>query len=331
MSSLIKSMNRRQFIIQATTLASLPLITSKLITSAEAKAPMLGIKQPKHIRFKLGDFEFTNIVDCEEFISGPYPIIGKNATKEEVIDLMKKNLLPLQKYQPGFTPTVLNTGKELILFDTGNGDDGFIPKPKGGWLAEQMVSSGYKPEQIDIVIITHGHPDHVAGIIENGKEIYPNARYVIGQKEYDYWAPLGKHSGELEKLAKVFRDNTKTIAAKFTFIKPGDEVVPGIQAFDGFGHTPGQLCFHVESKGQRIFFWADCAHHHVASLARPDWHCVFDIDKEQGAKTRKRIYDMLAHDQTLVMGYHMPFPGLGYVENIGKDSYRWLQHSFQLK
>lgn len=104
----------------------------------QAAAPLLGISLPKSWRYKLGAFEVTTIMDCETFIDGPYPIIGANATEPEVRALMRENLVPETRYQPGFSPTVVNTGKELVLFDTGNGTQGFIPRPKGGWLAQQL-------------------------------------------------------------------------------------------------------------------------------------------------------------------------------------------------
>lgn len=323
--------NRRQLLTGAATLAVAPWLIDGQIQPIEAKAPMLGPKQPKHARFKLGDFELTNIVDSESFIDGPYPLIGKNATEQEVRTLMQQNFLPETKYQPGFTPTVLNTGNELILFDTGNGDNGFIPQPAGGWLARQLLPASIKPEQIDIVVLTHGHPDHVGGLIMHGKTIYPNARYVISQIEYDFWTAKNKHSGDIEKFAKVFLDNTQSLNEKFSFIKPGDDVATGVTAVEAYGHTPGQLAFHIESNGNQAFLWADCAHHHVASLARPDWHCVFDVDPEQGAKTRAKIFDMVATDKLTVLGYHMPFPSIGYVEKLNDQGFRWIQHSFQLK
>lgn len=315
----------------AAAMTAAPLALDSLIAPARA-APVskLGGSLPKHCRYKLGAFEITVISDSEAFIPGPYPFVGGNASEADVRSLMRENLLPEDTYQPGFTPTIVNTGSDLVLFDTGNGDMGFVPRPNGGWLANEFAPAGLKPEDITVVVLTHGHADHVGGLMEGGKPVFPNARYVIGQVEYDFWAPEGKHTGELEKLAAVFRTKTKALADKFTFLKPGDDVVPGIRAYEAYGHTPGHLNFLIESEGKSIYLWGDCAHHQVASLARPGWHCVFDIDAERGAATRKRVYDMLATERIPVVGYHMPFPSIGYVQRLGPGSYRWLAHTYQL-
>jgi glyoxylase-like metal-dependent hydrolase (beta-lactamase superfamily II) len=306
---------------------SLNLLTA---SRAEASAAMLGTWQPKYYRFKFGDFEITTISDSEAFIDGPFPIIGDNASEADVRTLMRTNLLPETKYQPGFSPTIVNTGKQLILLDTGNGANGFIARPNGGWLAAQLAPAGFKPEDIDIVLLSHGHPDHVGGMIENGKPLFPNAQYVIGGIEHDFWAPDGKFTGDLEKLASVFRANTSPVVEKFKFVKPGDDVVTGIRAVEAYGHTPGHMAFMIESQGKSLLYWGDCAHHQVASLAHPEWYCVFDIDKQKGVETRRRIYDMAATERLPVVGYHMPFPSIGYVERSGPGSYRWLAHSYQL-
>lgn len=322
--------SRRTMLASAAALTAAPLVTGLVGTPALAAAPAkLGPWQPRHWRYKVGAFEMTVIANSEVFIDGPYPIIGANADEADVRKLMRENLLPEQKYQPGFTPTLINTGSDLVLFDTGNGENGFVPRPNGGWLAKELPSAGIKPEDVTIVVLSHGHPDHVGGLVEGGKPLFPNARYAIGQIEYDFWAPEGKHTGDLEKFASVFRANTKGIADRFTFLKPGDDVVSGIRAVEAYGHTPGHLNFLIESEGSAIYFWGDCAHHQVASLAQPDWHCVFDADKEQGAATRKRVYDMLATERLPIIGYHMPFPSVGYVERQG-SAYRWLAHTYQL-
>jgi glyoxylase-like metal-dependent hydrolase (beta-lactamase superfamily II) len=166
--------------------------------------------------------------------------------------------------------------------------------------------------------------------MEDGKPLFPNARYAIGAVEYDFWSPAGKHSGDMEKFSALFRDYLVPFAERTTFLKPGDSVVPGIEAVETHGHTPGPLSFHIDGGGKALFVLGDCAHHQVASLARPDWHCVFDVDAEKAAATRAQLFDRLAHDRIAISAYHMPFPSLGYLERAGAAGYRWLPHSYQL-
>lgn len=324
------NLDRRQLLAASLGLAAAPALSFATSSNARAAAALLGAAQPKFYRFKLGEFEITTISDSDVFIDGPFPLIGANASEPDVHALMRDNLLPERKYQPGFTPTIVNTGKQLILLDAGNGANGFVPRPNGGWLAAQLGPAGFKPEDIDVVALSHGHPDHVGGIIDNDKPLFPNARYVIGQIEHDFWTPEGKLPDDLEKFAQVYRANSKPVMEKINFIKPGDDVVTGIRAIEAYGHTPGHLAFMIESGGKSLLWWGDCAHHQVASLARPDWHCVFDADKPLAAATRRRVFDMAATDRLPVIGYHMPFPSIGFIERTAPESYSWLAHTYQL-
>lgn len=321
--------NRRQLIAGVGALTLAPLAAALAPRTAVAAAPMLGLSEPTHYRVKLGNFEVTTISDAAAFIDGPWPVIGSNAEQTDVDQVMRDNLLPTNKYRPGFSPMVVNTGKELVLFDTGNGERGFVPRPAGGWLAAQLGPAGFKPEQIDVVVLSHGHPDHIGGVMEQRRPLFPNARYVTGAIDYDFWSG-DKPTGDLQPFAALFRDYVVPFAEQTTMLKPGDEVVPGIRAVEAFGHTPGHLAFNIESGGKRLVFWGDCAHHQVASLARPDWHCVFDVDQAQGAKTRARMFDRVATDRVAVSAFHMPFPSLGYVERRKEGGYRWIPHSYQL-
>ena len=224
MSSL--DLNRRRFLAGAGTTAAVALVGAP--GSEWGAAPMLGPVEPKVYRFELGGFEATMIADSNAFVDGPWPLIGGNAERSAVDELMTANLLPANKYQPGFTPMIVNTGKEVVIFDTGNGERGFVPRPKGGWLAKQLEPAGFKPEQIDVVVLSHGHPDHVGGILENGKPLFPNARYATSAVDYDYWSG-DRPTGDLAKQAALYRDHVVPMAEKTTFLNPGDEVVPGIR------------------------------------------------------------------------------------------------------
>lgn len=327
-------LTRRQILAAAVSLASTRLAAGCASPPAPAPAPRPDRSPPTHYHFKLGDFEVTNISDAGAMIDGPWPIVGENQPQAEVERLMREHLLPERRFRPGFTPTLVNTGKELILFDTGNGATGFIPRPAGGWLAAQLGPAGFKPEQIDVVVLTHGHGDHIGGMVEDGKLLFPRARYVIGELEYNFWSSKDRLSAAPEKIefqtASLFQTNVVPLADRISFLKPGGEVAPGIRAVGAYGHTPGHLAFHLESQGKGLLLWGDCAHHEVASLARPEWHAFFDMDKEQGAATRKRIYEMAAAERLPVAGYHTSFPSLGFVQKQSVG-YRWVPVTYQLE
>ena len=326
-------LTRRAAIACATAALAAPALLRGLAAPAQAKAPLAGPWSPVFHRFRLGDFEVTTVSDAGVMIDGPWPIVGEDRPSAEVEALMRDNLLPEKRFQPGFTPTFVNTGRELILFDAGNGPDGFVPRPAGGRLVESMKQAGLTPEQVDVVALTHCHPDHMGGLMEGGKPVFPNARYAVGADEHAFWSRDERMSaaegGNELASARMFRRNVAPFAERTTFLKPGQEVAPGVTALAAFGHTPGHLAYHLESGGRRLLLWGDCAHHEVASLARPEWSAFFDMDKQQGAATRKRIYDMAATERLPVVGYHTSFPSAGYVERAG-EAYRWLPLTYQL-
>lgn len=320
-------MTRRTALLGAGGAALVGLGAPVLSRPAAAKAPLLGPHTPSHYRFKLGAFECTTILDGAIQLPGPYPIFGQDQSQEDVAKLAKENFLPAGKMEIAFTPVIVNTGNQLVLFDTGNGA---LRRGKGaGKLASALAGVGYTPEQVDVVVITHCHPDHIGGLMEGGKPTFPNARYVMSQAEYDFWSPPEQATGPRARVGKLVQSNVVPLADKFTFIKPDAEVVPGIRAVDAFGHTPGHMAFHIESGSSRLLLWADTTNHYVASLQRPDWHVRFDMDKQKAAATRKRIFDMAASDRIPVTGYHMPFPAVGYVERKA-GAYRWVPVSYQL-
>jgi glyoxylase-like metal-dependent hydrolase (beta-lactamase superfamily II) len=297
-------------------------------------AAMQGEMQPTIYRFKLGGFEVAIIMDSKVIRSGLTPSFGGEAAAAEVKALAKANRIDADRYEHPFTPTLVNTGKELVLFDTGNGSlrdeyeqmKGRLPP---GNLVARMAQAGYNPEDVDVVVLTHGHPDHIGGLTKGGVPVFPKARYVIGAAEFDFWNK-GENVREARKFNReLYVKIVVPLANQAAFIKPGDEVVPGIRAVDAAGHSPGLLAFTIESEGKRLLNWADTCNHYVVAIQRPDLHLDVDDDKEKAVATRKRILEMAASEQIPVAGFHMPFPGLGYVEKAG-SAYRWVPHSYQL-
>ena len=293
---------------------------------SHAAAPMLGTSRPNHFRFKLGDFEITTIADGAVPVPTVAKVFGENQKEEDVTKLMAANNLPGDKMEIGFTPVIINTGKEVVLFDTGNGAG---RRPKAGNLLSALKDAGFSADQIDVVVLTHFHGDHIGGLMENGKPAYPNARYVTGETEYSFWSDKGLLDGPMAKRAQLVHKNVVSLADKMTFVKPEGEATSGIRAIKAFGHTPGHMAWHIESGGKRFMLFADACNHYVASMQRPDWHVKFDMDKEAAGATRKAILDMAATDKIPVAGYHMPFPAVGFIER--KDAgYRWAPVTYQL-
>lgn len=315
---------RRDALKLAGSAAALGAVASLVPGAASAAAPMLGVSRPSIYRFKLGAFEVTNILDGFIQGNGPHPNYGNNQPAKAVQAYASAQGLPPTRMENIFVNTIVNTGKELVLFDAGNGKDRATTV---GHLPSQLVSAGYKPEDIDVVVITHGHGDHIGGLMANGKPVYPNARYVFSDREFDFWT-----KGDVPDARKANRDLFMRVAAplaeKATMVKAEGEVVSGIRAVAAYGHTPGMLAFRIESEGRQLLNWADTANHYIMAVQQPDWHVGADHDKEAGAANRRRIFDMVSTDRIPVVGYHMPFPSVGFVEKMG-TSYRWQAASYQ--
>jgi len=297
-------------------------------------AKMLGRMQPTIYRFSFGDFEVVCILDSDAIREPLHPTFGGNQPADAAHALARANRIDANRFQHPFIPTLVNTGKELVLFDTGNGNlrnefEQLKARLPEGHLVARLAEAGYKPEDVDIVVTTHGHPDHIGALTTNGKTVFPKARYVFGAAEFNFW----KRGENIPEARKFNRELFVKIAIPFgekaTFIKPGDELVPGIHAVDASGHSAGLMAYHVESQGKRLLIAADTFSHYVISMQRPDWTFAMDDDKDKAIATRKRILDMAATEQLWVHGFHMPFPGFGYIEK-GQEGFRWMPVSYQL-
>jgi glyoxylase-like metal-dependent hydrolase (beta-lactamase superfamily II) len=323
-------LSRRSLLAAAGSTVAAATVSSQLVRPAAATAPLMGPSRPTHYRFKIGNFEITTVYDGALAVPKVHPIFGQNQTLEEVQAYLVENHLPTDKMAISFTPVIVNTGEKVVMFDTGYGEE--RRENGAGRMAAALATAGFSLDQIDVVVITHCHPDHVSGLMEGDKPVFPNAQYVTGDIEYNFWSNkdlLNNSNKTMVGRAKIVQSNVVPLADKIKFIKPGADVVTGITSVEAFGHTPGHMCYHIESDGKRFLIFVDTTNHYVASLAKPDWHCAFDMDPEAAAVTRKKILDMVATDKIPATGYHMPFPAVGYVDKKG-TGYQWVPASYQL-
>lgn len=290
--------------------ATLPFAAA-LPAPARAAAEMKGAAMPGFHRFKLGEFEVTTLLVGSRPMEKPQETFGLNATPEDFAALAQANFLPADMSQNFFTPTLVNTGSELVLFDTGLAPEG---------ITGALAAAGYTPDQVDVVVLTHMHGDHIGGLSGEAGATFANARYVTGSIEHNHWAAAGNEGFD----AKV-----KPLSDKMTMLEDGGSVAAGITALAAFGHSPGHMAYHLESGGKRLAITADTVNHYVFSMQRPDWEVRFDMDKAMGAETRKKMLGMIAADRIPFIGYHMPFPAVGFVEAQG-EGFRFVPASYQL-
>mgnify|MGYP006284794991 CR=1 FL=1 len=303
----MSTITRRTALLSAA--AAPAVLTLPKAAGAQSDAPLA---RPSARGFQVGEFRVTTLLAGTAERGEPQSIFGMNVSPEEFAEVSRENFIGTDSAQFFFTPTLVDTGAERILFDTGLNAAG---------MATALGEAGYAPEDITHVVITHMHGDHIGGMTtEAGELTYGNAAYLTGQAEFDAWAAQD-NDGFNAKIAPF--------AERFSFIGDGDTVRSGVTAVAAFGHTPGHMNYMLESGGQQLLIAADLANHYVWSLGYPDWEVRFDMDKEAAAATRRRILGMLAADRVPFVGYHMPFPAAGFVDTRG-DGFRYVPVSYQL-
>jgi glyoxylase-like metal-dependent hydrolase (beta-lactamase superfamily II) len=281
---------------------------------------------PEINQFKLGSFKITAVRDGSNVLEKPFETFGTNQDPEAVKTLLTENFLPADKFVNSYSPAIIDTGSDVILVDTGFGAGG---RERGmGKLQDGLKAAGYSADDITVVALTHMHGDHIGGMMEGGAPAFKNARYVAGQAEYDFWTDKAREGTPAEGGHKAVLANVVPFAEKTTFIKEGDSVVSGITAMLAPGHTPGHMVFHAQSDNKQLVFTGDTANHYILSLLHPEWEVRFDMNKAEAAASRKKVFDLIATDKIAFLGYHMPFPAVGFVEKQGAG-YRFVPKSYQ--
>ena len=259
------------------------------------------------------------------------PIFVMNASEAELALVLRANFMQ-PVIQATNNPLVVDTGRERILVDTGFGET--IGPPFGGFpkLQANLGRAGIAPESIDLVVISHGHLDHIGGLVtKSGALAFPKAQFVFVDTEWNYWTG-SRFESEINSspLPEPFkmgtigaaRENLPPVADRSRFVKHGGEITSGVRYIAAPGHSPSHASILFASGKEQFMHMGDIAHNPVTSLQHPEWTPIFDYDPTGAIISRKAILDRVAADGIMAMGYHFPFPGIGHVVKHDR-AYRW--------
>jgi glyoxylase-like metal-dependent hydrolase (beta-lactamase superfamily II) len=295
--------------------------------AAPADAPPHHDQVPGFYRLKVGDLEVTALLDGPAVLDLHW-LTGQKATLDGVVAALHEDPHMLDAADTGF---LVNTGEQLILVDAGSGT--WFGGGAYGHLVGNLRSAGYTPEEVDLVLVTHLHSDHVGGLTtEDGNRVFPNAEIYVSKAESDFWLSP-EIAAKAPKDAQPFFQSAQAIAAPY--IKAGkwhtfsgsETIVDGMQLVSLHGHTPGHTGYEFSSQGKKILFWGDTIHGQRVQLQHPEVTVVYDIDPPAAFATRNQLLSKLAREDVVIAGPHMLFPGLGRLHKEG-NGYCWAPVAF---
>jgi glyoxylase-like metal-dependent hydrolase (beta-lactamase superfamily II) len=295
------------FTVLALSMAALPL------SPAMATSDLLKTQAPGFFRTRVGDFEVTTLYDGGG--AGGYTLEMFKGNPKDVVSLLQASFADPKQIVGSVSGFLVNTGEKLILIDAGAG--GHWLGPVLGKLAGNLAASGYRPDQVDLILITHLHADHAAGITSlDGKRVFPNADVWVSKADADFWLSE-EIAKKAPKEAQEFFDIARKIAApyiaagKWHTFEGTQQFATGVKARPINGHTPGHTGYEFVSKDQTLLVWGDVVHLAPVQLPKPEIGIAYDIDGPAAVKARLALFKQLAADKTLIAGAHMPFPGVG--------------------
>jgi glyoxylase-like metal-dependent hydrolase (beta-lactamase superfamily II) len=305
--------SRRSFLAAGASFAALSLFGR----SATADAPAVSTLAPGVTRVRVGSYTVTSVPDglaerplAEGFV--------RNASLAQVQAALAEAGLPTDKVTIPFTPFVVDTGTRKVLFDGGNGTFG---APTSGKLPDSLAKAGLQPSQIDTVIISHFHGDHINGLrSKEGRLTFPNAKVLVPAPEWAWWMDDARMNAQPENARGNFQAVRRVfgpMAQSVERFEPGAELLPGIRSMPAFGHTAGHTAFMIESGGSKLLYWGDATNIAALFVRNPDWAVMFDADAEAARKVRRQLMEMVVREDLLLAGYHLGSPGIGRLKPRG--------------
>ncbi len=294
---------------------------SLIAAPAQAAAPKAGAPLAGALRYKVGDFEVTALLDGYLDVT-PEIVVGYDEAEGQ--RLRDKSLIEGNALRLPVNAFLVNTGERLILVDAGTSD---ALGPTLGRLPLALEAVGVSPDQVDALLITHMHPDHLFGVIDGeGNRVFANAELILPETDNAFWYDDAAMNAAPDQVKAFFvgaRRAADAYQGSQTLFSAEDELLPGIRPIALPGHTPGHTGYLFDSNGETLVIAGDILHMAAYQFDRPDWGIGFDIDSAQAAKTRKAFFDRAAAEKLFFAGAHIPFPGMGRVARSG-DAYRFV-------
>jgi glyoxylase-like metal-dependent hydrolase (beta-lactamase superfamily II) len=315
-------LSRRHLLAGAVAGAATALTPFGALT-ARAAVPPAGTQVPGFYRYKVGSIECASINDGARTFPMPDQFVT-NVPKEKALAAAEAAYMPKGMVTVPFNPQLINTGSKLVLIDTGSGA-GALESTKGavGRMMQNLAAAGVDAKSVDIVVLSHLHPDHTNGIrAADGSLAFPNAELMVPTKDWEFWtSEENAAKAQSNPLMKnYFADVKKTFAdlgSKVTKYDGGKEIAPGVTSIAVPGHTPGHMAFVVASGNSKVLIQSDVTNIPEFFLRNPDWHVMFDVDAMAAQEARHKFYDMASAEKALVVGFHFAFPSIGHVEKDG--------------
>lgn len=288
------------------------LFTMAFLFAVCMAGPSPAAENPNVHTYKIGEAE---IILLSEGAGEREPSLFIGATPDQVT-----KYVPTGKYITATNTFLVRMPGRLVLVDTGFGRE----------LFKNMEAVGVKPEQIDTVLLTHMHGDHIGGLLRDGRVAFPKAALYVAKPERDYWTNESIMKTFPEDRQGGFKNSIKTLAAYGDAVKTfepgaldasGDDLLPGIRAIAAFGHTPGHTVYMVESKGSRMLIWGDLTHASAIQMPVPEVAMTYDTDPKMAVAARQAVMKYVAENNIPVAGMHVPLPGMGILTSVSGGGY----------